>query len=96
MVGAEALESRFYLRVNVKDEPGVMARIVKALGDESISISAVVQNEGSGDGDPYVPVVITTHRAKRGAVSQAIAQIGTMDVVHGEPVCIRIADLPEG
>lgn len=96
VVGPEALESRFYLRVNVTDEPGVMARIVKALGDEGISISSVVQNEGAGDDDPYVPVVITTHKARRGAVSQALTQMGTMDVVHGEPVCLRIADLPEG
>jgi homoserine dehydrogenase len=96
IVGAESLESRFYLRVNVTDRPGVMAKIVKALGDQEISISAVVQNEGSGDGAPGVPVVITTHRARRGSVQQAIAQIGTMDVVHGEPICIRIADLPEG
>ncbi len=92
VVGPDAMESRFYLRLNAKDAPGVMAKIAKVLGDAGISLSGLHQHEAAAG--QFVPVVITTHEAHRSAVRQSIDQIENLDVIDGRPVCIRIADLP--
>jgi len=91
----EQLTSRYYLRLNVQDEPGVMAKFTTALGDEGISIAAVIQHESIDDGGT-VPVVITTHETTLGAIRRASKTIADIDQVDGEPVCIRIIDMPEG
>ncbi|MCX5660437.1 MAG: homoserine dehydrogenase [Planctomycetota bacterium] len=86
--------SRFYLRVNAKDVPGVMGKISTMLGDAGISIAGISQREVSVG--KFVPVVITTHQAKLGAVRDALARIKALDATDGDPVCIRIIDMPEG
>ncbi len=88
------LISRFYIRVMCKDQPGVLAQIAKILGDHQISISGTLQHEGAGP-ENTVPVVIATHLTQQKNISAAIKQIKTLDVIGGEPVCIRIVDIPE-
>ncbi|MFW6058624.1 MAG: homoserine dehydrogenase [Phycisphaeraceae bacterium] len=92
LVPAEALRSRFYLRVNALDVPGTMAKVTSMLGEGGISLSAVLQHE-SEPGE-FVPVVITTHEAKRGDVDRAMQRIRKLDVISGEPRVIRIVDMP--
>lgn len=92
-VDAGDLESRFYLRINALDVPGVMGKVSTILGDAGISISAILQHEA--DAGKMVPVVITTHRARRGAVIAALDRIEKLDVIAGRPVAIRIVDMPQ-
>ncbi len=89
-----ALSSRFYLRINAMDRPGVLARIAEALGSAGISIAAVSQHEQAAG--QFVPVVIITHQARAGDVSRAIDQVQAMDITEGQPMVIRIVDMPEG
>jgi homoserine dehydrogenase len=86
------LRSRFYIRINAQDKPGVIAQATKALGDKGISLSAVLQHEAEGRG--HLPIVIVTHQARRGDVLEANKQIESMDSIDGPPVLIRIVDLP--
>ena len=88
------LVSRFYIRLKVKDQPGVFAQIGKVLADNAISISGVLQHEGQGS-DDTVPVVITTHPNRQDKVSAALAGLAALDTVCDKPVCIRIVDIPE-
>ncbi len=88
------LTSRYYLRVNAVDKPGVVGQFSKILGDEGISIAAVSQHE-SEEGQ-HVPVVIITHAASTGAVQQAAKKIAALDAIEGDPVMLRIIDMPEG
>lgn len=92
VIPAEDLRSRYYLRVDALDVPGTMAKITSILGESGISLSAVLQHE-SEPGE-FVPVVITTHQAKRGDVDRATARIRKLDVIEGEPRIIRIVDMP--
>jgi homoserine dehydrogenase len=56
------IETRYYLRLALRDQPGVLARIATILGDHSISIASVMQKEiAAAD---HVPVIIVTHRAR--------------------------------
>lgn len=84
------VESRYYLRFQVFDKPGVLARITGALGDERVSIEQMVQ-EGGGDasGAP-VQVVILTHVAEERAVRAALARIDTCDFVAKPTRVLRI------
>ena len=86
--------SRFYIRMMVKDQPGGVARYSKILGDNQISISGALQHEGAGP-DNTVPVVVTTHLSQQKNITAALEGLRTLDVISGEPVCIRIVDIPE-
>jgi homoserine dehydrogenase len=86
--------SRFYIRVMCKDQPGVLAKLSKILGDNDISISGTLQHEGAGPNNT-VPVVIITHPVRQKNVTAAMVKIRKLDVIGVEPVCIRIVDIPE-
>jgi len=82
-------ETRYYLRLNLLDKPGVLASISAALGRHGISIAAALQKELGG---PHVPVVFVTHRAPEREMAAALAEIGGLDVMGDKPVRLRIED----
>jgi homoserine dehydrogenase len=92
--------SRYYLRFDVPDRPGVLASIARVLADFNISIASVLQKEmvceiaGRTD-DPVVPLVILTHKAYEFDVRKALEEIKTLPVVVGEPVVIRVEEEAE-
>lgn len=89
----DELQSRYYLRVTAKDAPGVMAQVTRVLGDKNISLSAISQRE-SNEGE-MVPVVITTHLAREGAMRQALKEIDALPNIQPATVCLRIVDQPK-
>lgn len=80
VLGLDALESRYYLRVTVTDQPGVLAQIAHVLGANRVSIAAVNQKE-SDTGDGSAELVIMTHRARESAMRSAIDEIRALPVV---------------
>jgi len=92
LVKPSDLESRWYLRVDALDVPGVVAKMTQALGDRSIGVAALLQHNAVGD---TVPVVISTHEARRGDLDHAAAEIQSLPEVHNTPVIYRILDLPQ-
>lgn len=93
LVEPDDIESRWYLRVNAQDVPGVMAKLTKALGDRGISLSSLLQHDAPADVDT-VPVVIATHHARLADVKAAAAEMRELPEIRGEPVVYRILDLP--
>jgi len=87
------LQSRYYIRLMAKDQPGVLAQVTAALGRNHISVSAMLQHENT-DGQS-VPVVITTHLAKEGAMQAALKEIDALGTVAPPAVCLRIVDQPK-
>jgi homoserine dehydrogenase len=84
----EQVVSRYFVRLEVVDIPGVLAKISKILGDAKIGISSVMQPEGhEGAG---VPLILMLHDAPDGAVTKALKKIGRLPVVKAEPVRIRV------
>lgn len=88
------LISRFYIRLNVMDAPGTFYKISKTLADHDISISGILQHEVH-NADNLVPAIVTTHPSQQKKLSAALADLAKLDVVSGQPVCIRIVDIPE-
>ena len=89
----DQLESRYYLRLTAKDQPGVLAAVTKVLGDNKISLASFLQHEVNG-GDA-VPLVLTTHLAREGAIQTALKQINALPTITAPCVCLRIIDQPK-
>jgi homoserine dehydrogenase len=86
------LNSRYYLRLVARDQPGVLAQVCKILSDQNISLSAIMQHEvNTGQ---FVPIVITTHLAREGSVQKALKEINASPAMAGSAVCLRIIDQP--
>jgi len=86
------IRCRYYLRIIVRDQPGVLARISNALAERNISIASVVQREDSPDPERGVPLVIITHETTVGAIAQAVLVINQEQVVLEPAHTIRIMD----
>ena len=84
------LFTRYYLRFEAQDHPGVLAKISGILGENQISIKSVHQKGRQSNGK--VPVVMITHRAKELWVQTALSKIAASDSVAGDPVVIRIEE----
>ncbi|MHC4407316.1 MAG: homoserine dehydrogenase [Planctomycetota bacterium] len=84
------IPGRFYLRLAVEDRPGVMARIAGILGRHEISIASVIQHETEEESAQVVPLVIMTHSAPEGAVTEAIREIDELSIVHVPTVRMRV------
>jgi homoserine dehydrogenase len=86
------LTSRYYLRLTASNEPGVLAQVTRILGEKEISLAAVSQHEATDA--RAVPVVITTHLAREGAIQSAIDEINRLPSITPPTVCLRIIDQP--
>lgn len=80
--------SSYYLRLEVLDRPGALARIADALADAGVSIAAIHQDQSVGGRS--VPVMIVTHRASRGAFYSARKRILSLAAVKPEHCAMRI------
>jgi homoserine dehydrogenase len=84
------LYTRYYLRFEALDHPGVLSKISGILGENHISIESVHQKGQKKNGN--VPVVMITHTAKEEWVQKALQKIAQTDSVVGEPIVIRIEE----
>ncbi len=78
---AGALESSFYVRIDVDDRPGVLARVAESLAARDISVARLVQHEMEWGASLH----IVTHKAATGAVESALADIAALPETHGKP-----------
>ena len=86
------VETRYYLRMKVRDQPGVLADITRILADLKISIEAMVQKEPRA-GEVEVDIILLTHLTVEKNVDGAIAKIETLPVVVGKVTRIRLEEL---
>lgn len=82
--------TRYYIRLQALDRPGVMALVSGVLGRHDISIASLTQKEVD---QPSVPMVILTHRAREAAIQEALQEMGRLSEILVAPVMFRIEDL---
>lgn len=82
------IRTRYYLRFDVLDRPGVLATIAGILGRHDISVASVLQQESHRP--ECVPIVVVTHEAREGDVAAALEEIRPMESVVGPAVRIRM------
>lgn len=84
--------SRYYLRLQVQDCPGVIASIAQILADRSISISSLIQPEQRA-ADGTVSLVLLTHPASENALHAALAELATLSINQSPVKVLRIEDI---
>ena len=89
----EQVRSRYYLRLWVKDQPGVLARIGSVFGAHQVSIAAVTQKETDDDAS-LAELVIVTHQAVERDMQAAVNEAGALDITDRVANLIRIEDIP--
>jgi homoserine dehydrogenase len=82
-----------YIRLMVRDKPGVIADVTAALRDEDVSLESMIQHGRAQVSAEGVAVVLTTHDAEEAAVQRALARIGALPSMIEKPNLIRIEAL---
>jgi homoserine dehydrogenase len=85
------VKTRYYIRMSVADSAGVLAQITRVLGDNYISISAVIQKE-SDQSTQSAEIVIMTHPANEAAMQKALKKMEKLGVVKEISNFIRVED----
>lgn len=83
----------FYLRLEVTDQPGVMAAVASIFGTLEISIEAILQKEPAALEDTTVPLILLTRTVKESRVRDAIAQLEALDDIVAPVVSLRVETL---
>ena len=86
----EHIRSRYYVRLTVKDQPGVLARVASVMAKHHVSIASVIQNPAETPG--AASLVLTTHQSNEKAMRTTLKQLGSLASVLDEPVLLRIGD----
>jgi homoserine dehydrogenase len=88
ILGIDEVVTSFYLRLQVADQTGVLARITGILAESGISIDAVLQRE-SAEGEKHTDLIILTHDTVEGRMKAALEQMQCLPTVLGPIVRIR-------
>ena len=78
----------YYLRLSLKDEPGVLAEFTKAFAAEAISVHSITQRAVAADHSAQV--IVITHQTNEAAIARASARIAALPVSVAAPVVLRI------
>jgi homoserine dehydrogenase len=81
------VETRFCLRMQVEDKPGVLARIAAIFGEEGVSLESIVQKQTE---DGHAEIFWMTHRAKTRAVSAALSRFEELEIVREVSSVLRV------
>jgi homoserine dehydrogenase len=88
----DEVETAYYLRLQAKDQPGVLAEVTRILADHNISIEAITQKEPP-DGVTDVPIIMLTHQVAEKNMNDAINEIEALDTITANVVRIRMETL---
>ena len=87
---AAAAPAPYYLRMELADKPGALAKIASVLGDAGVSIDRMRQY---GHEASTAPVLIVTHKAQNDALKTALAAMEGTGVLASAPVALRIEEV---
>jgi homoserine dehydrogenase len=80
------LTTRYYLRLQVADRPGVLAAIATVLGEEGVSLASVLQVASSSE---RAEIVLLTHITQELRLQRSLQRFADLSEVHEVSACIR-------
>ena len=80
------IQTRYYVRMNVTDRPGVLSSVAAEFATRGVSI-AEVRQDGVADG---ARIVVVTHHASDSALSETVAALADLDAVQRVASVIRM------
>jgi homoserine dehydrogenase len=92
ILSIDACESAYYLRIQAKDHPGVLAQVASILSERGINIESIMQKEVE-EQDGLVPMILITHRVIEQRMNDAIQALEALQDVVGPVVRIRVEHL---
>lgn len=92
IISMEEVETAYYLRLQVADQPGVLADISRILADNDISISAMIQKEHLSARNK-VSIIMLLHKTKEKNTNAAIEKIQNLPVIADKIIRIRLEEL---
>ncbi len=90
----DQIVSSFYMRLDVEDRPGVLAKVATILGERKIGISSVIQPEAE-EKEKTVPLVFMLHDAPFGILREAISMLDSLECVRGPAHCLWVDTLSD-
>ena len=84
------LETRYFVRLHVADEPGVLGRVATVFGEHGVSLGSVIQKSAD---QPTAEIVYVTHVATERAVRAALEDIAHLEIVESVDTVLRVEDL---
>ena len=84
----EEIVTHYYLRMEVDDQSGVLAKVTNELDGFGISIESMLQKPHVEDG--HVKLLFTTHECQEAKIQEAMLAFKKLDCVHGEIAMMRI------
>jgi homoserine dehydrogenase len=82
------VEAPHYLRLVVKDKPGIVAAIAGTLAKQQINIDSILQHRGHSS--EHLPFVVTTERCLRSTLDKAVAEMSSMEFMLEAPLVLEI------
>lgn len=89
LASIDSIRTKYYLRMNVEDRSGVLAKIAATLDQNNISIEAMIQKPLSNQ---KATLLLSTHICSEKQIQEAIAQLQTLEFIHSKPAMIRIEE----
>lgn len=83
------VECQYYLRLTVRDRPGVLASIAGVFGNQGVSLASVIQKRSF---DGWAELVLITHRVREASLQDALKIIGGLSVVRAIDNVIRVEE----
>ncbi|HZJ95995.1 MAG TPA: homoserine dehydrogenase [Thiopseudomonas sp.] len=85
-------ETAYYLRIQAKDHPGVLAQVASIFSVRGINIESIMQKEAE-ELDGSIPMILLTHRVEEQRINDAIMALEALDTVQTPVVRIRVEQL---
>ncbi|MCH5138741.1 ACT domain-containing protein, partial [Clostridiaceae bacterium UIB06] len=90
LVAPEDIKSQYYIRITVKDQPGVLGKITTIFGQNQVSILSFIQKPKKED---FVSLVLVTHDTFEGSINKSLEEIQKLDMIDKVKNVIRIENL---
>lgn len=88
LAGPESLVCPYYIRLRVKDEPGVLAQITRVFADHGVSIATMIQQDEPDSNSARI--IFTTHRVSEASLEESLHILSAADFTLEPPFRLRI------
>ena len=89
LASIDDINTKYYLRLEVSDKAGVLAKVASVLGDKNISIKNMVQKSLD---DNKSNLLLSTHVCNEKDINDAMKELENTNIILTKPVMIRIEE----
>ena len=92
ILAIDQCESAYYLRIQAKDHPGVLAQVASIFSVRGINIESIMQKEAE-ELDGSIPIILLTHRVEEQRINDAIIALEALETLQAPVMRIRVEQL---